>query len=100
MRFPRSLSAAICSGLVVLLVTPLAWATPVARTKEERDLYGRVFLEPVNSVDFIQFDDEFPVGMKLLDKLYPRYLEFTTIDKELGDPRAVSLGPDGRPAWD
>src|SRR5688572_27124635 len=85
--------------LVLTLFASSAGATPVATTKEEYETYGRVFLEPQNSVDYIQFTDEFAPAMNLLEKLYPRYLDFTTVDKELNDPDAVSLGPDGQPAW-
>jgi hypothetical protein len=98
-KLPRLVTVTISAGIIALLLVPAAWGTPVARNKEEHELYGRVFLEPLQSVDFIQFEDEFPVGMKLLKKLYPRYIDFTTIDKELGDGRAVSRGPDGLPAW-
>ena len=98
MRSLRRVVALICTLGVVALAAP-ASATPVATTEEERELYGRVFLEPTESVDFIQFSDEFVPGMKLLEKTYPRYLDFTTVDKELNDKRAVALGPDGQPGW-
>ena len=99
MRCARAATAALSVLLVSVLFAPPAAATPVATSKSEHDLYGRVFLEPLTSVDYIQFTDEFVPGMKLLDDLYPRYMRFTTIDKELGDPRAVSLGPDGLSSW-
>jgi hypothetical protein len=91
----------ICIGvcLIVGLVAPSASATPVATTKEEHELYGRVFLEPTRSVDYIQWQDEFVPGMKLMEKLYPRYLDFFSVDEALDDPRAVSLGQDGNPSW-
>jgi hypothetical protein len=95
----RALLGAISILLVSVLTTSSAVATPVATTKEEHELYGRVFLEPIQSVDFIQWTDEFVPGMKLMEKLYPRYLDFTTVDKELDDPRAVSIGDDGLPPW-
>src|SRR5687767_5022956 len=86
--------------MVTVLVAPSAMATPVATTKEEHELYGRVFLEPTRSVDYIQWQDEFVPGMKLLEKLYPGYLDFFSVDEALDDPRAVSLGADGVPAWE
>ncbi len=86
-------------AMVLGLTVPSSTATPVATTEEERDLYGRVFLEPTTSVDFIQWQDEFIPGMELLEKLYPDYVDFTSIDKELRDDRAVSHGLDGQPAW-
>ena len=95
----RSSVVILIVPLILALGMPQGAATPVARNKEERDLLGRVFLEPMNSVDFIQFHDEFVPGMKLLEKLYPRYMHFTTIDKALNDPLAVSHGRDGHPAW-
>ncbi|MGH2730197.1 MAG: hypothetical protein ACRDJI_06250 [Actinomycetota bacterium] len=90
---------ALSALLAGVLVASSAQATPVATTKEEWELYGRVFLEPRSSVDYIQISDEFVPAMSLLEKLYPRYFEFTSVDKELHDPNAVSLGPDGVPAW-
>lgn len=99
MKLPRAVTAAIAGAVIALLVAPATGATPVARNEQERDLYGRVFLDPTQSVDYIQWSDEFIPGMKLLEKVYPRYLDFTTVDEELHDPRAVSLGPDGVPAW-
>lgn len=103
----RSRSALAVVGLAVTaaLIPAAATATPVATTEEQRKLLGRTFLEPRESVDYIQFGSdpsgasEFADGMKLLEKLYPRYLEFTTIDKELGDRNAVSTGDDRFPAW-
>jgi hypothetical protein len=86
--------------LIPLLLASSASATPVATTKEEYKSYGRAFLEPSDSVDFIQFKGEFGPAMKLLERIYPRYLDFTSVKKELHEPTAVSLGPDGFPAWD
>src|SRR4051812_47694057 len=80
-----------------------AAATPVATTPAERDMLGRVFPEPMKSTDFINYGprggpSEIAGGLALLDKLYPGYVQFTTMDKELGgDPNAFSLGPDGKP---
>ncbi|MEA2461020.1 MAG: hypothetical protein QOH90_1197, partial [Actinomycetota bacterium] len=90
--------------LVLALFAPHASATPVATTKEERDTYGRTFLEPAASTNYIQFGaeghGEFESGFKLLQKLYPRYVHITTVAKELHNPNAVSVGQDGFPAWD
>ena len=98
-------SALLAALLWCGLVAAPALATPVATTEEERQALGRVFPEPIRSVDFIKHGptygpEELRGGMELLQKLYPRYLDFTTVAKELGDPNAVSLGPDGKPAWD
>jgi hypothetical protein len=94
-----------CSAfiLALLLLVPAASATPVAQTEEERETYGRTFLEPSLSWDYIQMGEgghgELEGGLKLLAKLYPRYLTFTTVGKELGSKDAVSVGPDGFPSW-
>lgn len=86
-------------------MTTGAAASPVATTEEERELYGRSFLEPATSYNYIQFgngadEGEFAPGMRLLQKLFPRYLRFTTVAKELGSKHAVSVGPDRFPSWD
>ena len=96
----RVLLAAISTIVVVVLVAPTAMATPVATTKEEHELYGRVFLEPAQSVDFIQWQSEFVPGMELMEKLYPRYMDFFTVDDVLNDKDAVSIGDDGTPPWE
>lgn len=77
----------------------------MATNDQERQLLGRVFPEPIRSVDFISHGptngpEELRLGFEYLEKLHPGYLDFTTVAEELGDPNAVSLGPDGRPAWD
>ena len=95
----RVLLAAIATIVVVVLIAPTAMATPVATTKEEHELYGRVFLEPTQSVDFIQWQDEFVPGMTLMEKLYPRYMDFFTVDDALNDKDAVSIGEDGTAPW-
>ena len=101
LRRPAAIVAAIA------LIVPLgsaASATPVAKTRAERKAMGRTFLEPLNSTDFIQHgpeaEPEFQQGFSLLADMFPRYARFTTIDKELKDPNAVSVGQDGFPAWD
>lgn len=96
----RPVLAAISILVMTVLIAPSAMATPVATTKAERKLYGRVFLEPTQSVDYVQWQSEFGPGMKLMEKIYPRYLDFFAVDEALDDPRAVSLGVDGVPAWD
>jgi hypothetical protein len=95
----RSWPAGPSSLLVCALLASSAAATPVATTRSEWETYGRVFLEPQTSVDYIQFQDEFEPAMNLLEELYPRYLDFTTVAEEFDEPMAVSLGPDGLPAW-
>ncbi|MGH2839114.1 MAG: hypothetical protein ACRDJY_12305, partial [Thermoleophilaceae bacterium] len=77
----------------------------MATNEQERQALGRVFPEPVRSVDFINHGptngpEELRLGFEFLEQLYPGYLEFTTVADELGDSNAVSLGPDGLPAWD
>lgn len=95
--------------VVLALVLPAlfatsAGATPVAKTREEHDTYGRVFLEPALSTNYIQYGEgghgEFEWGFELLEKLYPRYVDITTVDRELDNKNAVSVGQDGFPAWD
>lgn len=95
----RVLRPILFVGLVMVLLAPSASATPVATTKDEHELYGRVLVEPMKSVDYIQWEDEFVPGMKLMEKLYPKYLDFFSVDKALNDPRAVSIGNDGFPPW-
>jgi hypothetical protein len=94
----------LCVALALSVVAPSASATPVAQTEEERETYGRTFLEPGTSSNYIQFGEgghgEFEWGFELLEKVYPRYIEITTVDKELDDKNAVSVGQDGYPAWD
>lgn len=97
----------LCSTAVaccIALIAGAASATPVATTKQQRELYGRTFLEPDQSTNFVQFGSdgkgEYYQGMKLLARLYPQYLTFTTVAKALHDPTAVSVGADGFPAWD
>jgi hypothetical protein len=76
-RLASSLSVVTALSLMV----PAALATPVAKDKGEYGTYGRVFLEPVASTNYIQFGEgghgEFEWGFKLLQELYPRYVEIT-----------------------
>lgn len=94
---------AIVTVLVTSLLAPPAFASPVAQTEAERNTYGRTFLEPALSYNFIQFGDkgegEFAGGMRLLEELFPRYLDFTTVAEQLGNRHAVSVGEDGYPSW-
>ena len=60
---------------------------------------GRVFPEPRDSSDFLS-RQQFREGMAELERRYPRYLDFTTVRQEMNQPYAVSVGPDGVPAWD
>lgn len=92
-------------SLIFCLLAGTAVGSPVATTEAERELYGRSFLEPAASYNYIQFGDgkksgEFAPGMRLLEKLFPRYLDFTTVADELGSKHAVSVGADGFPSWD
>ncbi|HEV2813022.1 MAG TPA: hypothetical protein VGW10_07215 [Solirubrobacteraceae bacterium] len=102
----RAGTAAFVAAAACLLAVVDAPATPVASNEQERAAYGgRVFPEPIRSVDYINHGptngpEELKTGFELLERLYPGYLEFTTVAEELGDPNAVSLGPDGKPAWD
>lgn len=100
----RRLASIVVGLLVLSMIAPAAWATPVAKTKEERETYGRTFLEPALSSNYIQYGEggegEFEWGFKLLEKIYPRYIDITTVDKELKNKHAVSVGVDGYPSWD
>ncbi len=102
---PRSLRCALAVLACLGVAATAADATPVASNEQERQILGRVFPEPIRSVDFIKHGptygpEELRHGMELLERLYPGYIDFTTVADELGDPNAVSLGPDGKPAWD
>ena len=67
----RLVVSSIAALLAVSLIAPSVSATPVAKTKEERDTYGRTFLEPALSSNYIQFGEkgkgEFEWGFKLLE---------------------------------
>ena len=65
---------------------------------------GRVFPEPVDSTDFITHGpkyapEQFKEGMLELERRYPRYLDFSTIRREMSESLAVSVGEDRRPPW-
>src|SRR3954451_18799642 len=101
----RAARGCVAAVALVAVTAGSAAATPVATTPAERDMLGRVFPEPEKSTDFINIGprggpSEIAGGLALLQQLYPNYVEFTTIDKELGDPNAFSDGPDGKPPWD
>jgi len=91
-------------GLVTAAVAPNAGATPIARSPQQAAADGgRVIQEPIDSTNYIQLTDkagpaEFEPAFALLQKLYPRYVQITTIAQALHDPCAVSTGPDGIPA--
>lgn len=98
----RSMSVVLVCLAMVALALPVG-ATPVATSEQERELLGRVFPEPLDSVDYIQYGsgtrDEFLPGMQLLEEAYPEYVDFSTVAEELGNDQAVTVGPDGLPAW-
>src|SRR3954468_15692912 len=101
-RVGRGCLAAVA---LVVMTAGTAAATPVGTTPAQRGRLGLVFPEPEKSTDFINIGprggpSEIAGGLALLQQLYPNYVEFTTIDKELGDPNAFSDGPDGKPPWD
>lgn len=85
-------------GAVALLVAAAASpasATPVASTPAEAALLGRVIQEPLRSTNYLQLEPrvgakELDTAFGLLQKMYPRYITYTTVAKELRDPRAVS----------
>ena len=66
----------------------------------------RVFPEPALSTDWIQFGpdalgrSEFYDGTRELQAMYPRYISIEKLADIIRDPRAVSVGIDGKPPWD
>src|SRR3954454_22362424 len=80
--------------VAALVATPAkALATPVASTPEERAALGRTFPEPMDSTDFINLGpknsaEEMKNGWSHKEKLYPGWVDFTTLPEELGDPNA------------
>src|SRR5690242_17574828 len=85
------------AGLLVVSAATALSATPVAANKQQAQLLGRVIPEPLKSTNFIQFapatgERELDTAYNLLQKTYPRYITYTTIAKQLHDPRAVSSG--------
>ncbi len=102
-RRPRHIALAATLLAAAGWSAAAATATPVASTPEQAATQGRVFAEPSRSTNYTQFapatgEKEFAVGTQLLQRLYPRYLRATTVAAELGEPLAVSTGPDGIPA--
>ena len=90
----RLLAAA---ALLVLSAVTAVSATPVASNKQEAALLGRVIPEPMKSVNFLQLDPaagdkELDDAFNLLQRMYPRYISYTTVAKALHDPRAKSSG--------
>src|SRR3954451_5891876 len=101
----RAARGCVAAVALVAVTAGSAAATPVATTPAERDMLGRVFPEPMKSTDFINYGprggpSEIAGGLALLEKLYPGYMEVTTMDKELGDPDDFRHGPHGKPPWD
>jgi hypothetical protein len=97
--------AAVLALVLALVPAARAAATPVAKNEAEREQLGRVFPEPMRSTDFINHGprngpSEIADGLSLLNKVYPGYVEFSTIDRELNDPNAFSLGPDRKAPWE
>src|SRR5205823_816758 len=90
----RLLAAA---SLLTISAATAVVATPVAANKQQAQLLGRVIPEPLKSTNFIQFNPaagerELDTAYNLLQKTYPRYITYTTVAKQLHDPRAVSSG--------
>src|SRR5687768_10794684 len=88
-----------------LLVLPLVVVGVLASPSPGKALPERVFAEPRDSVDFITHGptyepEAFKNGMLALEDAFPRWIDFTTVREELGEPLAVSTGEDGLPAWD
>src|SRR4051812_7989213 len=93
----RNVRLIAAAGLLAMSAVTAVSATPVASNKQEAALLGRVIPEPLKSVNYIQFDPsagdrELDQAYGLLQKMYPRYISYTTIAKELHDKRAVSSG--------
>src|SRR3954451_6935240 len=93
----RNVRLVAAAGLLAMSAVTVVSATPVAKNEQEAALLGRVIPEPMKSVNFLQFDPsagdrELDQAYTLLQKMYPRYISYTTIAKELHDPRAVSSG--------
>jgi len=94
----------VLSGMAIAFATVavgVAGATPIAHNEDERARYdGRVIPEAAKTTDYLQFganesEPEARLAFEYLQKLYPQYVHLTTLAKELGDPNAVSTGPDG-----
>ena len=93
----RNVRLIAAAGLLAMSAVTAVSATPVASNKQEASLLGRVIPEPLKSVNYIQFDPsagdkELDQAYSLLQRMYPRYISYTTIAKELHDKRAISSG--------
>src|SRR3954464_1183120 len=93
----RNVRLVAAAGLLAVSAVTVVSATPVAKNEQEAALLGRVIPEPMKSVNFLQFDPsagdrELDQAYSLLQKMYPRYISYSTIAKELHDKRAVSSG--------
>jgi hypothetical protein len=115
---PRQLVLAaavvLAASLVAAALGPAAQATPVADSEETVELMGRVFPDPHGclepgtptksphahgnacAVQFIQWDEAVG-GMKLLEQLYPRYVQVINLRTQYGDHPAFT-GEDFRSA--
>ena len=91
MRIKRTVTTCLAMALALSVALP-AGATPVATTKEKSARrWAAPSSSPSNQLTSSSFgpeagDEEFRLGMELLEKLFPRYVEYTTIDKELTIP--------------
>ena len=88
-------------GLLLLGTVALLAASPAAAQSQQQP---RVFAEPRQSLDYITHGpkhapEQFADGMRELERRHGRFLRFSTIREETGQPLAVSVGPDGVPAW-
>lgn len=102
-RVPARRPVRRCAGaLLLLLGSVAALAAPPATAQTQ---LPRVFAEPRSSLDFITHGprhapEQLADGMRELQRRHGRFLRFSTIRKETDQPLAVSVGPDGVPAWD
>ena len=93
----RNVRLIAAASLLTISAATAVVATPVAANKQQAQLLGRVIPEPIKSTNYIQFapaagERELDTAYNLLQKTYPRYITYTTIAKQLHDPRAVSSG--------
>jgi CARDB/Zinc carboxypeptidase len=101
-----SLTAAVTAIFAVLVLSPAATPSPVGSDDVTYQACGRVFPDPhaywpstlqaparssfakgnaaCSAIDFLQYD-EMTSGMRELDKLFPRFLQFYTLSKDFGN---------------
>ena len=74
-----------------------AAATPVCPTEPRTLCGGRIFAEPGESIDFVQFEnnDEYASGLQALEDEYDKFVKVSTFEDYFNDEKAVSAG--GRP---